>query len=44
MLSLAYDINPVSPANGMHLNITYDDNSLNFELAMAVVDFFPIST
>jgi serine/threonine-protein kinase HipA len=44
LLSLAYDINPVSPANGLHLNITYEDNSLNFELAMGVVNFFPIST
>lgn len=42
LLSPAYDINPVTPANGLHLNITDDDNSLNFDLAMEVIDFFQL--
>jgi serine/threonine-protein kinase HipA len=41
-LSPAYDINPVTPANGLHLNITDDDNSLNYDLAMEVIDFFQL--
>ncbi len=41
-LSPAYDINPVTPSNGLHLNITDDDNSLNYDLAMAVIDFFQL--
>ena len=44
LLSPAYDINPVTPANGLHLNITDDDNSLNYELAMDVSEFFQLST
>ncbi len=43
LLSPAYDINPVTPANGLHLNITDDDNSLNYELAMEVIEFFQLS-
>lgn len=42
MLSPAYDINPVTPANGLHLNITDNDNSLSYELAMDVIDFFQL--
>lgn len=41
-LSPAYDINPVTPARGLHLNITEDDNNLDFNLAMEVIDFFRI--
>lgn len=41
-LSPAYDINPASPSNGLHLNITDDDNSLNYDLAMDVIDFFQL--
>jgi len=41
-LSPAYDLNPVTPAYGLHLNITDNDNSLDFELAMEVIDFFRI--
>ncbi|MCP5169557.1 MAG: type II toxin-antitoxin system HipA family toxin [Hahellaceae bacterium] len=41
-LSPAYDINPVTPSNGLHLNITDDDNSLNYDLAMDVIDFFQL--
>jgi len=43
LLSPAYDINPVTPADGLHLNITDGDNSLNYELAMEVIDFFQLS-
>lgn len=43
LLSPAYDINPVTPANGLHLNISHDDNSLDYELAMDVVAFFQLS-
>lgn len=43
LLSPAYDINPVTPANGLHLNISNDDNSLDYELAMDVVAFFQLS-
>jgi serine/threonine-protein kinase HipA len=42
ILSPAYDINPVTPANGLHLNITDDDNSLNYDLAMEVIAFFQL--
>ncbi len=41
-LSPAYDINPVTPSNGLHLNITDDDNSLNYDLAMDVIEFFQL--
>ena len=43
LLSPAYDINPVTPANGLHLNISDHDNSLSYELAMEVIDFFRLS-
>jgi len=42
LLSPAYDINPVTPASGLHLNITDSDNSLDYELAMEVIDFFQL--
>ena len=42
LLSPAYDVNPVTPAAGLHLNITDSDNSLNYELAMEVIDFFQL--
>lgn len=42
ILSPAYDINPVTPANGLHLNITEDDNRLNYDLAMEVIEFFQL--
>ncbi|EDN66191.1 conserved hypothetical protein [Beggiatoa sp. PS] len=41
-LSPAYDLNPVTTADGLHLNITENDNSLDFELAMEVIDYFRI--
>jgi len=43
LLSPAYDINPVTPANGLHLNISDDDNSLSYKLAMEVIAFFQLS-
>ena len=39
-LSPAYDINPITPANGLHLFITDNDNRLDYALAMEVIDFF----
>ena len=42
LLSPAYDINPVTPANGLCLNITDNDNSLNYDLAMEVIEFFQL--
>ena len=39
-LSPAYDINPVTPADGLHLFITDNDNRLDYALAMEVIDFF----
>jgi len=43
LLSPAYDINPVTPANGLHLNISDNDNSLDYNLAMEVIDFFQLN-
>lgn len=42
ILAPAYDVNPVTPANGLHLNITDADNSLDYDLAMDVIDFFQL--
>lgn len=39
-LSPAYDINPVTPADGLHLFITDNDNRLDYTLALDVIDFF----
>lgn len=41
-LSPAYDVNPVTPAQGLHLNITESDNRLDVELAMEVIDYFRV--
>jgi len=43
LLSPAYDINPVTTATGLHLNIGDSDNSLDYDLAMEVIDFFQLS-
>ncbi len=43
LLSPAYDINPVTPATGLHLNISDADNSLDYGLAMEVIEFFQLS-
>lgn len=42
VLSPAFDINPVTPSNGLHLNISDDDNSLDYDLAMEVIGFFQL--
>lgn len=42
LLSPAYDINPVTPANGLQLNISDSDNSLNFDVAMEVIEYFQL--
>jgi serine/threonine-protein kinase HipA len=42
-LSPAYDINPTRVAAGLHLNIDDKDNSLSYELAFEVIDFFQLS-
>ena len=42
VLSPAYDVNPVTPSSGLHLNITDDDNSLDYDLTMDVIDFFQL--
>jgi serine/threonine-protein kinase HipA len=42
ILSPAYDINPVTPTNGLHLNITDSDNRLDYGLAMDVIEFFQL--
>lgn len=39
----AYDINPVTQARGLHLNISDNDNSLDYDLAMSVTDFFQLN-
>lgn len=43
LLSPAYDINPVTSAIGLHLNINEDDNSMNYDLAIEVINFFQLS-
>lgn len=41
-LSPVYDLNPVTPAMGLHLNISDTDNSLDFGLAMEVIPYFQL--
>lgn len=41
-LSPAYDINPVTPAHGLHLNINESSNQLDFALAQEVADYFRV--
>tara|TARA_R110001583_G_scaffold108831_1_gene257547 strand:- start:552 stop:1808 length:1257 start_codon:yes stop_codon:yes gene_type:complete len=42
-LSPAYDLNPSTEKNGLALNIDMVDNSLDFELAKSVGDYFRLS-
>lgn len=42
-LSPAYDINPVPTADGLHLNIDDLDNSLDYDLAFNVIEFFQLT-
>ena len=41
-LSPAYDLNPVTPAHGLHLNINESDNQLDFSFAMEVSEYFRV--
>ncbi len=43
ILSPAYDINPVEDAIGLKLNISENDNSLDFDLALEVASYFRIN-
>lgn len=43
VLSPAYDINPDENGTGLKLNISEDDNSLDFDLALSVAPFFRVS-
>lgn len=43
-LSPAFDINPVTPAHGLHLNINEMDNSLDFDLALEIIDYFRLNS
>jgi len=43
-LSPAFDINPSVDKNGLALNIDMDDNSLDFELAKSVGEYFMLKT
>ena len=43
LLSPAYDVNPVTPAQGLHLNITDNDNRLDYDLALQIIDFFQLN-
>ncbi|MDR6984444.1 serine/threonine-protein kinase HipA [Rheinheimera pacifica] len=42
-LSPAYDLNPTTGKQGLHLNITDTANALDYNLAFAVIDFFRLS-
>jgi serine/threonine-protein kinase HipA len=42
-LSPAYDINPDEYGTGLKLNISEDDNSLDFYLALSVADYFGLT-
>lgn len=39
-LSPAYDINPIENGTGLKLNISENDNSLDFDLALEVIEYF----
>lgn len=43
-LSPAYDINPDEHGMGLKLNISEDDNSLNFELALSTAAYFGLDS
>ncbi|MFC0308410.1 type II toxin-antitoxin system HipA family toxin [Gallibacterium trehalosifermentans] len=42
-LSPAYDLNPSPLSQGLHLNITDSNNSLDFQLAFEVAEFFQLT-
>jgi len=43
VLSPAYDVNPNETGEGLSLNISMDDNSLDLELALEVAEYFRLS-
>lgn len=43
-LSSAYDLNPNPQGTGLSLNISMDDNSLDFDLALSVAEYFRLNT
>jgi len=43
ILSPAYDLNPSIDKSGLSLNIDYDNNDLNFELAKSVGEYFRLN-
>jgi serine/threonine-protein kinase HipA len=43
-LSPAYDINPIYFGTGLSLNISSDDNSLDFDLALSVAEYFRLKS
>ena len=43
-LSPAYDLNPSIDKNGLALNITMDNNALDFELALQVGEYFKLQS
>lgn len=42
ILSPGYDINPIQNASGLSLNISESDNSLEFDLALEVAEYFRV--
>lgn len=42
-LSPAFDVNPIPDGTGLTLNISEDDNSLEFELALEVAEYFRLT-
>jgi serine/threonine-protein kinase HipA len=42
-LSPAYDLNPDEQGLGLKLNISEDDNSLDFDLALSVAGYFSLN-
>jgi serine/threonine-protein kinase HipA len=43
LLSPAFDINPIETGTGLKLNISETDNSLNYDLALEVIDHFRLN-
>ncbi len=42
-LAPAFDLNPVTPASRLHLNITDSDNRLDYDLAVDIIDIFNLT-
>jgi serine/threonine-protein kinase HipA len=43
-ISPAYDINPNETGTGLRLNISENDNSLDFDLALEVIEYFRLDS